>query len=243
MFSTYPIALPERFMKPTIAYLEQKFDVFNREMFGGNLPTPSIELSRAKTYLGICMYQKRRRLFRKTESLNFRLRFSTCFDLPEQEWEDTLIHEMIHYYIGVNQLKDTSSHGTLFKQMMDTINRNFGRHITISHKSTTEQREQSYDTRQRWHVVAVVKMQDGRTGVKVLPRIEQRIINYYNQVGSSKQVAGMSLYLCKDAYFNRFPCSSALNVVFADYLQVTEHLADATPVQCDGKHLIPVNHI
>ena len=228
-------------MKPSIAYLKQKFEEFNRLMFGGKLPMPPIELGRARTYLGTCMYQKQRRLFRKDKLCNFRMRFSTCFDLPEQEWEDTLIHEMIHYYIGVNQLKDTSSHGTLFKQMMAQINKQHGRHITISHKSTAEQREQNIDTRQRWHVVAVVKMQDGKTGVKVLPRVAQRIVRYFNLVGSNSRVASVSLYVCKDAYFNRFPCSSALNVVYADPEQVAQHLANAQPLKCNGKQLIPAS--
>ena len=226
-------------MKPTIAYLEQKFEEFNREMFGGKLPMPPIELGRARSYLGICMYQKRRRLFRKPELCHFRMRFSALFDLPEREWEDTLIHEMIHYHIGMNQLNDTSSHGQLFRQMMESINRKYGRHITISHKSTAEQQEQTCDKRQRWHVVAVVRMCDGKTGVKVLPRVAQRIVKYYNLVGGNSRVAGVSLYVCKDAYFNRFPCSSALNVVYADPEQVALHLTEARPLRCDGKRIMP----
>ena len=86
-------------MKATIPYLEKRFEEFNRQMFAGRLPKIPIELSNAKTFLGQCVFQKRRRLLGKVEHYNFRLRISQRFDLSEQELEDTLIHEMIHYYM------------------------------------------------------------------------------------------------------------------------------------------------
>ena len=106
-------------MKATIPYIEKKFDEFNRLIFEGKLPRIPIELSNAKTFLGQCVYKKRRRPFGKPKLYDFRLRINTRIDLPEQELEDTIIHEMIHYYIGYNKLEDASSHGPLFLQMMN----------------------------------------------------------------------------------------------------------------------------
>ena len=65
---------------------------------------------------------------------NFVLRINTRFDLPEELIQDTILHEMIHYYIAVNHLRDTSSHGRLFRQEMKRINNEANRHITISYK-------------------------------------------------------------------------------------------------------------
>ena len=36
-------------MKATIPYIEQKFEEFNRQMFGGKLPKIPVELSDGKT--------------------------------------------------------------------------------------------------------------------------------------------------------------------------------------------------
>ena len=224
-------------MKATIPYLEKRFEEFNRQMFAGRLPKIPIELSNSKTFLGQCVFQKRRRLLGKVEHYNFRLRISLRFDLSEQELEDTLIHEMIHYYIGVNKRKDTSAHGQIFRDIMNTINEKYGRHLTISHKCTNEQKEQAIDKRKRWHVVAVVDFRNGKTGVKVLPRVLPRILNYYNKVGSDKQVAGISLYMTNDIYFNRFPNSGALTATYVDRDTVMGKLKDANVIRCDGKQI------
>ena len=101
-------------MKATVPYIEQKFEVFNRQMFGGKLPKIPVELSDAKTFLGQCVYKKRRKPFGKTELYDFRLRINTRVDLPEREIEDTIIHEMIHYYIGYNSWKMPRHMGRFF---------------------------------------------------------------------------------------------------------------------------------
>lgn len=210
-------------MIATIPYVEKKFNEFNRLCFNGTLPRIPIELSDAKTFLGMCVYKKRRTILGKTELYDFRLRINTRYDLPEQELEDTIIHEMIHYYIGVNKLEDASAHGPVFRQIMNAINTRYGRHIRISHRNATAEP----DKRRRWHVVAVVTFKDGRTGIKVLPRIIQRI-NYYRQmVSRSPEVDHIDVYATTDIFFNRYPNSTALRVYFVDKSELMQHLADA----------------
>lgn len=206
-------------------------------MFAGRLPKLPIELSDAKTFLGVCVYKKRKLDNGKEEKYDFRLRINTRIDLPEQEVEDTIIHEMIHYFIGVNQMEDSSSHGPLFLHMMNTLNEKFGRHITVSHKGTDEQNEQAIDTRPRWHVIATVRFKDGRFGIKVLPRVLPRILNYYNKVLENKDIKCIELYMSNNPYFNRFPNSSALNIAYVDETIVNEHLKDAEKMECDGKNI------
>lgn len=213
-------------MKPTIEYIEKKFGEFNHLIFDDRLPLLPIQLSNAKSFLGMLVYKKRRKPFGRVEKYDFRLRISTRMDLPEAEVEDTIIHEMIHYYIDFNGIKDTSAHGQVFRQMMSDINTRFGRHITITHKSTPEQRQQLVDTRKRWHVVAVVKFHDGRTGIKILPRIRQRIVRYRNLILTSKEISGVELYLSNDPYFNAYPVSSALKVHIAEPTEFESHLQE-----------------
>lgn len=121
-------------MIPSLPFLEKRFETFNDAYFGGALPPVPLKLGRAVRSLGSCTYKKRRKWFGGIEYSDFRIRISTAFDLPEPEWEDVLLHEMIHYEILVNQRRDTSAHGRLFRARMREINERFGRHIVISHR-------------------------------------------------------------------------------------------------------------
>ena len=175
-------------MIPTIAYIEKKFVEFNQQMFAGKLPRIPILLSDAKSFLGKCTYKKRiNKKTGKKENYDFKLRINTRADLPEREIEDTIIHEMIHYYIAYHQLEDASTHGPLFRQIMNTINQRFGRNLTISFKGTQGQNEQLEDKQSHYHVIAVVTFHNGKIGIKVLPRIVQRILYYYNNVLASRR--------------------------------------------------------
>lgn len=224
-------------MEVTVPYIQKKFVEFNRQMFGGKLPMLPIRLSNAKTFMGQCCFKTRRNKFGKTELYDFVLRINTRIELPERDLEDIIIHEMIHYYIGYHQLQDTSPHGELFRRMMADINQRFGRNITVSQRLTKEQKAQARSTRQTWHVVAVVQFHDGRSGVKVLPRIVERITHYYHSVSSVKTIKSVDLFMSCDVFFNRFPCSSALNVCFHDEADVREHLKDAKRLECNGKEV------
>lgn len=222
-------------MKPTIQYIQQKVDEFNRQMFDGKLPPVPVSLSNAKTYLGLCVYKRRRKFFGGVEKYDFHLRFSTRIDLPENEVEDTIIHELIHYYIGVNNLKDSSAHGKLFRSIMCSINKRFGRHLTISHKCTSEQREQAVDKRRKLHAIAFVRFLDGRCGVKVLPRMASHILRYYNGIRRSPEIKQIELYMSSNPFFNRYPSSSALRIHYIDEQLMLDNLQDAERLVCDGK--------
>lgn len=224
-------------MKATIPYIQQKFDEFNALIFGSRLPRIPIMLSDAKTFLGQCVCKRRRTSKNATERYDFRLRINTRIDLPENELEDIIIHEMIHYYIGYRQLDDTSTHGQLFMSIMSDINKRFGRHITVSHKSTPQQHEQLQDKRSRYHVVAVITFSDGRTGIKVLPRVLDSILRYYNAVTAVSDVQRVQLYMSCNVFFNRFPNSSALKVHFLDPEIIERELEGAEKMGCDGRSL------
>ena len=214
-------------MIATIPFLEKRFETFNHDFFSDSLAPVPIKLSRAVRSLGACTYKKRRRLFRKEEYGDFCIRISTRYDLPEAELEDILLHEMIHYEILSRQLHDTSAHGRLFRARMQELNKRYGRHITVSHRLTTEQQEASAGRKTVWRVVAKVRMKDGRTGVKVLPRIEERILAYRRGLLQSGDVLSVDFYWSDDPWFARFPKSAALNVFFPKDGDVASRFSDA----------------
>lgn len=218
-------------MRATIPFIEQKFKEYNAMIFKNSLPPLPIMLSRARTSLGQCAYTKRRTVFGTIEKYDFKLRISTAFDLPQKMLEDVIIHEMIHYYIDYNKIKDTSAHGRVFKQMMNDINTAFNRHITISTRLNAEQNAASADTRKRYHVIAAVKMKDGRTGLKVLPRIWQRIYDYRDAMLRSGKVTSVAFYMSCNPFFNRYPNSGAFAVHYIEESTLNENLTEAEEIR------------
>ena len=224
-------------MIATLPFLEKRFETFNHACFGGALPPVPLKLSRAVRSLGSCTYKKRRPLFRKMEYYDFCIHVSTRYDLPEEELEDILLHEMIHYEILVNQRQDTSAHGRLFRARMEEINRDFGRHISVSHRhamppvvSAGGAGQDTRPTAMKPQVVARVQMKDGRIGVKRLSADERRIRAYRRALLSSGEIAAVDVFWSEDPYFLRFPKSSALNVFFPKDPDLLTHFANARPL-------------
>lgn len=225
-------------MKATIRYVEQKFDEFNRLMFGSKLPKLPVRMSDAATFLGMCVAKVRTLPDGRRQHYDFELRVSLRHDIPERDLEDVIIHEMIHYFIMYNELSDTSPHGELFKAMMRSINRTYGRNITISRRSTPEERTRTLESKRKWHVIAAIRFRNGKHGVKVLPRVVPKIIDYYRQVSAAAEIAGVDLYLHDNPFFNRYPTSAVLRVHEIDAASLCEHLNGAHTLSVENGKLI-----
>ena len=208
-------------MQPTVEYLEERFDTFNRMCFDGALPRIPIKLSRARTFVGRLIYRPvrdwRGRVVRRED---FVLRISTYFDLPEAEIEDTLIHEMIHYWIAWKGIKDTSSHGKEFRRIMKEVNALHGRHLTISHKSTPE--EQDRDTRVRDHYFCVSQLADGRTALTVAA--QPCIARIRRAFRWSPSIRSQTWYHSRDPWFNRYPHCRSPKIFPVDPAVLQPHL-------------------
>ena len=215
-------------MIATIPYIEAKFDEFNKLIFGSELPRIPIVLGSATRVVGAFSYKARRNFWGKKEYFDLKLRFSKKFDLPENELEDVIIHEMIHYYIHFKNIKDKSAQGPLFKNLMNQINKNFGRKISIRHKGAVKTNEQITDAKPRYRVVAVVTMKDGKTGIKVLPRIKEKVRHYYKAVSTSPTVSQVELYFTLNPFFGQYPCSSALRMHYIDHPILQPQLQGST---------------
>lgn len=207
-------------------------------MFGGRLPRIPIQLSDAAGFMGKCVYQQRRLPNGLTEHHGYILRISTRMDLPENVVEDIIIHEMIHYFILWAGLHDTSSHGHIFRAIMESINAAHGRHITISYRPSSEEARQEVSGKRTWHVIAAIYFRDGRTGVKVLPRTIPKVLDYHRAAAAHPGVVEVRLYLHDNPFFNRFPTSAALRIHNIDRALLEENLQKARPLKIVGTRLI-----
>lgn len=212
-------------MRPTADFLEERFGEFNQTFFRDALPPIPILLSDVKSYAGMYVHR------RHTSGVTRQIKINVRMDLPCEVYEDTLFHEMIHYAIDLSGKRDDAPHGTLFRQMMERINKEGGRHISISHhlpRGTTDH----IDRRPRWHIVAVLTTSQGPM-VKVLPRIAQRIRRYHDAVIESPEISEIRFFSTRNPYFNRFPVSGAFTAYVVDEEELMCELSDAAPLPDD----------
>lgn len=223
------------------AFVRTTFDRFNVLCFGGALPTVPIILTKAGTFLGKMEYKARRNFFGIiTSYYDFRLKISTGFDLTQEELEDVVIHEMIHYYIAYRKLRDTSAHGETFRRIMETINQKYGRHITVRHRGEPKQnlvREGSNQYRK--HFLCVSTFRDGGKGVTVCA--STKIFELYRLLPKYYEVAKMEWYGSIDPFFNRFPRANTPKIYKITAQELDEHLQDSVPLRCDGHTIEPID--
>lgn len=108
-------------MIASIQFMEQYFPIYNRDYFNGELPKPRFELIRTKDTLG--QFQGFKKFTAAGQVQLFPIiRLSIYYIHTLKELSETLIHEMIHYYIWYKQIPDRYTHGQYWKSIAARIN-------------------------------------------------------------------------------------------------------------------------
>lgn len=212
-------------MKATIAYVEKKFEELNGQIFAGRLLKFPIDLSDVSSALGQCVCQERLMPDDTKEYSDFRMKINSRIGLPENLVEDVIIHEMIHFH---------SAQWTT----MRSINGHFGRHITVAHNSTTDEREQAISTKRTWHVIADIHFKKGDRGVKVLPRSVPKVIAYNEAVQKHPDVNYVDFYLYDNPFFSRYPTSTAFRIHEIDSDVMVKNLAKARRLRVTAPQVV-----
>lgn len=102
----------------TIDFIARSFSKFNDEYFDGRLKTPVFEIMHTKRLLGQCKWDNR-----GSKRMNYRIRISDYYQRDEKQYQNTILHEMIHLFMRQNDIKDTRTHhGQVFYRYADFIN-------------------------------------------------------------------------------------------------------------------------
>lgn len=186
-------------MRPNLPYFEDKFDYYNNLCFGGQLPRPIIKLSQRNSSVGCTHvgYRYRNGKLEKDISLEFSIRN----DFPEIEYIDTIVHEMIHYYIELNNIQDDSPHGTKFRSIMKDISEKYGIRITIEYNEDEEALIARQTDRNRY--VCVIENKDGTTSIGVV--IRDKVFQYWELLQQHPDVSQVKWYISNRAIFEHFP--------------------------------------
>lgn len=195
-------------MTLTIDILHAWFRQFNADYFGDELPVPRIALSKARTRLGSLTYSRVLRLS-GWKYTDFVIRISIYYECTEREFQETLLHEMIHYYIMYKRITDTSSHGKEFRQIMQRLNSEHGWHITVStsmhkHKLTPSHPESSPAS----FLVLALVLDDG---TRMLSVVNVRSALKVDALARrTHRIADHRWYMSQDPYFRDFTCVRSL---------------------------------
>ena len=222
-------------MRITIIDIQNIFDKYNKLCFDGKLPMPRIRIGHAKNYLGQLRYKMNKDKDGKRTYYDFSLNISKLYEMDQQKLEDVVIHEMIHYYIHYNQIQDTSSHGVVFRKMMNDINTRFQRNITISDRSGLPVANDSQQT--KLYLVCVASLRSGDMGVAVCAR--SRAFEIYDELPLRYDILKVDWYFTTDPFFNRFRRTNTAKLYRADKEEVCKYLASATELERVGNVIRP----
>ena len=184
-------------------WIAVNFDRFNKENFGGRLTPPKFSVNNARTRLGSMAFKWKRSLF-KRETYDYVIRLSNYYDIPEVEFQNVLLHEMIHYYIAVNRFKDDSVHGTMFRSIAQRINKQ-GWNIVVRTDtrkwSVAERNRKKVITRKR--IVLAASTTDGKYFLSVIGPGSVRKVKL--QIARTPQIREVRWFESSDDYFQQFP--------------------------------------
>ena len=151
----------------TLEEIKKQFDHWNAKAFNGELPTPQFELMQTKTLLG--QFCPRKIMGVET----YKIRISVFYDRPLESYIDTIVHEMLHFYIRYKGIKDTSSHGRIWKQEAAKLSRKFNLTITRTNPAgggVTEAVKAKRSGKTEYVFLCVMK--DNHYGAAVIPPIK-----------------------------------------------------------------------
>lgn len=221
-------------MRATLDHIKTRFDHFNRLCFNGELPAISMRMSDSLSSLGTFVHPRVRRGVAARRASDCHMRISRRLDMPEEDIDDIVVHEMIHYYIWWKGIADTSVHGKVFRQMADGINRRHGLHITVR-RDVRDSLET--DTREKHHYICVTEWDTGQRCITVCART--CIFEIHEAFSRSSRVRRLAWYWSSHPWFNRFGCVRTPKGFALSEEDFNRYVASATPCECDGQRFGP----
>lgn len=224
-------------MRPTLQDVKERYQYYNHLIFKDKLPMPKIQLTTALETLGCtscCVSFDSEGKPIKSYCISVSVRL----DLPEIEFIDTIVHEMIHYYIMYYNIQDDGPHGTQFKRIKDSIYQQYG--IRVSIAGTPEIEEATItQTRPRQRAICVFELRNGETYFLVVAK--QKVFEIWDLVKPGDSIMRVHWYASFNPVFGRYPTAVSLRAAYhINKKELEQYLADAVPLARTGNTIRPV---
>jgi len=106
----------------------------NRLYFNKSLPTPKFTIMNKLNILARFEYNPNKK--GKHPIKWQEIKVSDCYDYDDNVFRDLIVHEMIHYYLAWNGIKDNKKHGREFMRMASELNEKYGLNVQKSIDAT-----------------------------------------------------------------------------------------------------------
>lgn len=128
--------------------------------------------------------------------------------------DSVIVHEMIHHYITVSRQRDTSSHGQLFRSLMDSINRRFAGELDLHISTRSESYASHTDERKSGapYILAIVANSGQFYCCRVMKSAVASLHSLLTRLKQRGQITHFEWYLSDDRRFDRLSaCRSRLH--------------------------------
>lgn len=136
-------------MVANIQNIQLAFNKCNEKYFECKLPIPMFDLLHSFRTCGYCQCDYEQGWFSRT-LYNFRISMTDYYDFTPKQFEDILVHEMIHYYLAYFGIDKSCSHGREFKKMAKRLNQAYGLNITKTLDMSQYKRREGTPTISYW---------------------------------------------------------------------------------------------
>jgi hypothetical protein len=196
-------------MTLTISYISEKFEKYNNLYFNGSLKTPKFKISNSKRALGTLSIS-RRLSFYGGYTKEHTISISKYYDRTEKQYDNTLIHEMIHLYISQNDIIDNGSHGRRFKAECARINKygwDLSRTTDISGWKLSEEAQKRLDNKlsNATYEIIVYQMYDTDNTQFIFKVAKGKALNYYNHLKYKCKAVKVKYFKSNDNIFESLP--------------------------------------
>lgn len=116
-------------MVANLVNMAETFNKCNNAYFEGKLPVPQFDLLHSFRTCGYFCCDYEQEWFSK-KLYNFCISMTDYYDFTKKQFEDILVHEIIHYYLVYFGEDTNCTHGKKFKKMAENLNRKYGLHVT-----------------------------------------------------------------------------------------------------------------
>lgn len=213
-------------MRPTLQYIKDKFNYYNELCFNNSLPELPITLNVRNSQLGLTKFKTIRNADGTTTNYDFSIEISVRLDLPESEYIDTIVHEMIHYYIEYNNIKDDSEHGHIFMNMVKDIKQKYGITVTVSYNPGEEE---LINTITRYRYICIASLKDGTSGLAVVAK--NKVWELWDIMPQISDVVSVKWYVSNRAIFNSFPVAVSPSLIIMDTDKAQRYLTGAQELE------------
>lgn len=196
-------------MTLTISYISEKFEKYNNLYFNGSLKTPKFKISNSKRALGTLSISRRLNFY-GGYTKEHTISISKYYDRTEKQYDNTLIHEMIHLYISQNDIIDNGSHGRRFKAECARINKygwDLSRTTDISGWKLSEEAQKRLDNKlsNATYEIIVYQMYDTDNTQFIFKVAKGKALNYYNLLKYKCKAVKVKYFKSNDNIFEYLP--------------------------------------